>query len=172
MSARDLLDESLPYFILGRLKSAGVEAAQLTIEVTESDIMRDLERCISVLECLRDLGVRIGIDDFGTGHSSLLQLKRMPLHELKVDRSFVSGLLTDSRDDAIVESTIAMAHQVGLEVVAEGVETEAILERLQSLGCEYAQGYGISRPQAPDALATWLRARRVEEAKDSTLRIV
>lgn len=85
MSARDLLDESLPYFILGRLKSAGVEAAQLTIEVTESDIMRDLERCISVLECLRDLGVRIGIDDFGTGHSSLLQLKRMPLHELKVE---------------------------------------------------------------------------------------
>lgn len=84
----------------------------------------------------------------------------------------MSGLLTDSRDDAIVESTIAMAHQVGLEVVAEGVETEAILERLQSLGCEYAQGYGISRPQAPDALATWLRARRVEEAKDSTLRIV
>lgn len=159
LSARDLMDDDLPVYISDALRSYRIDPGQLTIEVTESAVMRDLEKCISVLKCLREIGVRIAIDDFGTGHSSLLQLKHMPLDELKIDRSFVAGLLEDERDGVIVQTTLELAHRMQLEVVAEGIESDDVLERLTLLGCEYAQGYGISRPLTPGALAAWKRDR-------------
>lgn len=156
LSARDLMDEHLPVFVKDTLRKHGIDATQLTIEITESAIMGDLEKCISVLDCLRGIGVRIAIDDFGTGHSSLLQLKHMPLHELKIDRSFVAGLLDNQRDDAIVRTTMDLAHRLGLEVVAEGIESDDVLARLAEMGCEYAQGYSIARPLEADSLLEWV----------------
>ncbi len=155
LSVRDLLDEYLPYHVLQLLKENGVRPEQLTLEVTESSIMEDVARAVLVLECLRDIGVRISIDDFGTGHSSLAQLRNIPLHELKIDKSFVMTIISDAQNDAIVRTTIDLAHSLNLEVVAEGVEDEATLRRIASLGCEQAQGYFLSKPITAGEFLKW-----------------
>ena len=155
LSVRDLLDEYLPYHVLQILKDNRIKPEQLTLEITESSIMDDVARAVLVLECLRDIGVRISIDDFGTGHSSLAQLRNIPLHELKIDKSFVMTLLDDPQNEAIVRTTIDLAHSLGLEVVAEGVEDEATMRSLASLGCEQAQGYYLSKPIPADAFSAW-----------------
>ena len=157
LSARDLQDEYLPYFVLQELKDRRIPAGLLTLEITENTVMQDLAHAVTVLECLRDIGIRISIDDFGTGHSSLAQLKNIPLHELKIDKSFIMNLTGDAQDAAIVRTTIDLAHNMHLDVVAEGVENEDTLRRLASLGCEQAQGYFLSKPLAPDALMQWFR---------------
>ena len=126
--------------------------------------MADPHRAISVLERLRALGVRLSLDDFGTGHSSLAYLKRLPLDEVKIDRSFVIGMAENSNDAAIVRSTIDLARNLGLEVVAEGVETEAILRDLGALSCDVAQGFFLSRPLPADQLDGWLAARLKQSA--------
>ena len=118
--------------------------------------MEDVSRAVLVLECLRDIGVRISMDDFGTGHSSLAQLKNIPLHELKIDKSFIMSILKDAHDEAIVRTTIDLAHSLNLEVVAEGVEDEATMRRVASLGCEQAQGYFLSKPVPADDFIIWL----------------
>ena len=118
--------------------------------------MRDALRAAKVLERFRAAGVRVSIDDFGTGYSSLAWLKRLPVHEIKIDRSFVSDLEADSSDAAIVRSTIQLGQTLGLTVVAEGVETEAALARLRAFGCDVAQGFLISRPVPADDLTAWL----------------
>jgi diguanylate cyclase (GGDEF)-like protein len=158
LSARDLLDEYLPYHVMQSLKEHGLPANRLTLEVTENSIMEQLRRSLSVLECLKDIGVRISMDDFGTGHSSLAQLRNIPLHELKIDKSFIMSLCNDEHNESIVRTTIELAHGMGLGVVAEGVEDEAVMRRIAGFGCEQAQGYFISKPiPAQDALS-WLEA--------------
>jgi diguanylate cyclase (GGDEF)-like protein len=156
LSVRDLLDEYLPYHVLQILKENDVKPEQITLEVTESSIMEDVSRAVLVLECLRDIGVRISMDDFGTGHSSLAQLRNIPLHELKIDKSFVMTILDDAKNEAIVRTTIDLAHSLKLEVVAEGVEDEATMRRVASLGCEQAQGYYLSKPVPADEFILWL----------------
>lgn len=156
LSARDLQDEYLPYFVLQVLKEHEIEAQQLTLEITENSVMQDVNHAINVLECLRDIGVRISIDDFGTGHSSLAQLRNIPLHELKIDKSFIRDLLGDNQNEAIIRSTIELAHNMGLKVCAEGVEDENTARYLSSIGCEQAQGYFFSKPVPSDYLIDWL----------------
>ena len=120
--------------------------------------MEDVARAVLILECLRDIGVRISMDDFGTGHSSLAQLRNIPLHELKIDKSFVMTILEDEENEAIVRTTIDLAHSLKLEVVAEGVEDESTIRRIASLGCEQGQGYYLSKPVSPDDFILWLDA--------------
>jgi diguanylate cyclase (GGDEF)-like protein len=158
LSARDLLDEYLPYHVMQILKEQGLAAERLTLEVTENSIMEDLRRALSVLECLRDIGVRIAMDDFGTGHSSLAQLRNIPLHELKIDKSFVMTLCDDDHNDAIVRTTVELAHNMKLSVVAEGVEDEATLRRIAAIGCEQAQGYFLSKPLPVRDFLAWLQS--------------
>jgi EAL domain-containing protein (putative c-di-GMP-specific phosphodiesterase class I) len=163
ISVDDLVDEYLPYFLLEIVEQQRLKPADLTLEVTESAIMHNVHKSLAVVTCIHELGFRIAVDDFGTGQSALAQLKRLPLDELKIDKSFVmSG--SDPRDRAILKSTVDLEHQLGLAVVAEGVEDEAALERVAELGCEYAQGYGIGRPMPEADVAAWLAAWRTPRA--------
>jgi diguanylate cyclase (GGDEF)-like protein len=157
LSARDLQDEYLPHFVLQILEEQDIEPHDLTLEITENSVMQDVNLAITVLGCLRDIGVRISIDDFGTGHSSLAQLRNIPLHELKIDKSFVSDMLEENQNEAIVRATIELAHNMKLEVCAEGVEDEDTLRYLSDAGCEQAQGYFLSKPVPSDYLIDWLQ---------------
>jgi diguanylate cyclase (GGDEF)-like protein len=156
LSARNLLDRDLPIEIERMLDTHGLPAESLQVELTESMIMSDPDRALATLARLSDLGVRISVDDFGTGYSSLQNLTRLPIDELKIDRSFVTPMLTDESNLIIVRSTVNLGHDLGLRVIAEGVEDEATLRRLASLGCDLVQGYHISRPLPADALDAWL----------------
>jgi diguanylate cyclase (GGDEF)-like protein len=146
LSARNLLDPDLPSKISALLEERQVQADRLTLEVTESATMADPERAVRVLEALRASGMSVSIDDFGTGNASIDYLARLPANELKIDRSFITGICEDPRADAIVRSTIDFARHLKLRIVAEGIETQQVLERLASLGCDEGQGYLISRP--------------------------
>ena len=157
VSARELIQSTLPEIFGELLTRHGVPAHAIWIEVTESAIMDDPNHAIETLDRLHAMGIRISIDDFGTGYSSLTYLKRMPVDELKIDKSFVMGMSTHKDDETIVRSTINLGHNMGLKVVAEGVETEEMLEQLRVLGCDLAQGYHISRPLPPEKLETWLQ---------------
>jgi len=161
LSSRDLQDEYLPYYVLELLKEHDIEAHRLTLEITENTVMQDIHHAISVLECLRDIGTRISLDDFGTGHSSLTHIKNMPLHELKIDKSFVMTLMGDEQNEAIVRTTIELAHNMNLQVVAEGIEDEQTLRHISDMGCEEAQGYFLSKPVSSDDLLDWLNNREV-----------
>jgi EAL domain-containing protein (putative c-di-GMP-specific phosphodiesterase class I) len=161
LAVRDLLDEYLPYHVLQILKDHDVKPEQLTLEVTESSIMQNVAHSVLVLECLRDIGVRISIDDFGTGHSSLSQIRNIPLHELKIDKSFVMTMGDDSQNEAIVKTTVDLAHNLDLSVVVEGVEDEATMRRVAALGCEQAQGYFLSKPVPADKLEKWINEYQV-----------
>jgi EAL domain-containing protein (putative c-di-GMP-specific phosphodiesterase class I) len=140
---------------------------RLTLEITESAVMADAERALGVLGRLRALGVRVAIDDFGTGYSSLAYLKRLPVDQLKIDRSFILNVCTDRSDLAIVSSMVELGHQLDLHVVAEGVEDDASWNLLLDLGCDEAQGYLFSRPLPADALAHWLRTSKWGDAQDA-----
>jgi diguanylate cyclase (GGDEF)-like protein len=129
---------------------------ELELEITESAAMRDPARGLAVLERLAELGVRLSIDDFGTGHASLAYLEQLPVGALKIDRTFVGGLERQSANRSIVSTTIELGHRLGLEVVAEGVEDDATLATLRSLGCDHAQGFGIARPMPADAVPVWV----------------
>jgi diguanylate cyclase (GGDEF)-like protein/PAS domain S-box-containing protein len=156
-SMRNLLDPGIVDTVAHLLERWHVSPAALEVEITESSIMADPTRASDVLRNLRALGVRIAIDDFGTGYSSLAHLKQLPVDVLKVDRSFVSEMLADEGDRIIVRSTIDLAHNLGLRVVAEGVEDEATAGLLAHLGCDLAQGYHFSRPVPAADLVRWLR---------------
>jgi EAL domain-containing protein (putative c-di-GMP-specific phosphodiesterase class I) len=119
-------------------------------------IMADPDRSLQTVLALSALGVHVSIDDFGTGYSSLSMLKRLPVDELKIDRSFVSPMMHDESDLIIVRSTIHLGHDLGMKVIAEGVEDQGTLDRLASLGCDLIQGYHVSRPQPAEALTQWL----------------
>ena len=118
--------------------------------------MRDPAKTMDVLTRLRLKGFRLSLDDFGTGYSSLSYLRRLPVHELKIDQTFVAGMLTDPQDEVIIRSTIDLGHNLGLQVVAEGVESVAVLDRLAVAGCDVAQGYAIAAPMSLDALVDWV----------------
>jgi len=157
LSTHDLLDELLAERIARMLEQHGMEPSLLTLEITESSLLADTPRTMTTIKRLRRLGVQLSLDDFGTGYSSLSYLRRLPVTELKVDRSFVSNLLLDKQDEVIVRSTIDLGHNLGLQVVAEGIESSPVLERLAALGCDIGQGYGISRPLPADLFERWLR---------------
>jgi EAL domain-containing protein (putative c-di-GMP-specific phosphodiesterase class I) len=146
LSVRDLLDRDLPTHVSSILGTYNFPAERLHLEITESMIMSDPDRALATVRRLRDLGVKISVDDFGTGYSSLSNLKQLPVNELKIDRSFISTLLQDKSDLIIVRSTIGLGHDLGLRVIAEGVEDEMTLARLASLGCDLAQGYHLGAP--------------------------
>jgi diguanylate cyclase (GGDEF)-like protein len=146
VSAQDLADDDLPTVVAGLLAATGVDPGALTLEITESGVMRDVERCLEVLDRLAALGVRLSVDDFGTGYSSLSYLQRLPVHEVKVDRSFVMRLETDSGDLTMVRSIVDLGHALGLSVVAEGVETAEVLQLLADLDVDVVQGYHLGRP--------------------------
>lgn len=158
LATRDLLDDYLPYHVLQLLKEHDLPAHRLTLEITETSIMNHINQAMLVLECLRDMGVAISMDDFGTGHSSLSQLRAIPLNELKIDRSFIMTLGEDVEDQAIVRNTIELAHSMHLRVVAEGVEDEITMRRLADMGCEQAQGYFLCRPIPAIEVIDWLDA--------------
>jgi diguanylate cyclase (GGDEF)-like protein len=160
LSSRDLQDEYLPYYVLQLLKEHEIPPSRLTLEITENSVMHDIHNAIAVLECLRDIGVEISMDDFGTGHSSLAQIKNMPLNEIKIDKSFVMTLLTDEQNKSIVRTTVELAHNMGLRVVAEGVEDEETLRQICDIGCEEAQGFFLSKPVPADELIHWLENRK------------
>jgi diguanylate cyclase len=140
------------------LRETGVPAERLDLEITESVIIQHSEEAIARFQALDDMGVRISIDDFGTGYSSLSYLKRLAIHQLKIDQSFVRDISSDPDDAAIVSAIIAIAHSLGLEVVAEGVETAEQLAFLKSLGCDAAQGYYFSKPLPGEEFTQLLRS--------------
>ncbi|MCV2395866.1 bifunctional diguanylate cyclase/phosphodiesterase [Actinotalea sp. M2MS4P-6] len=146
LSVRDLLDPGLVDTVRHALDAHRLPAAVLELEVTETTAMVDPRRAVATMSALAELGVTLSVDDFGTGHSSLAYLQRLPVRRLKIDRSFVSGMLADEASRAIVASTLDLARRLGLETVAEGVEDLATLDALREMSCDAAQGYGLSRP--------------------------
>ncbi len=156
LSARNLLDPELPAQIRALIGQHDIPAQELTIEVTESATMADPERAVRVLEALRAMGVGISIDDYGTGHASIAYLTQLPATEIKIDRSFITGICEDQHAETIARSTIDLARHLGLHVVAEGIETREVWEHLAGLNCDTAQGYFISKPIDGDQLTAWL----------------
>ena len=126
------------------------------LEITESMILSDPQRALVTVEGLSEIGVRFAVDDFGTGHSTLSNLRRLPVHELKIDRSFVTPMLNEASDGVIVRSTVDLGHALGLKVVAEGVEDPVTLARLREIGCDRAQGHHFSKPVPPIEFMRWI----------------
>lgn len=157
LSVRNLLDPQLADTLAEPLAAHHLDPALIELEITESAVMDEPERACLMLERLSQMGFRLAIDDFGTGYSSFSYLKRMPVNTIKIDKSFVLGMLSDSNDTAIVRTSVELAHHLGLEIVAEGVETAELLESLTGIACDSAQGYFLSRPLTSDALIDWVR---------------
>jgi diguanylate cyclase (GGDEF)-like protein len=155
LSTRDLLDIDFPGRLATLMQTYGLQAQAFCLEITESAIMDDPQRAEATLNKLAAQGFKLSIDDFGTGYSSLAYLKRLPVNELKIDKSFVMGMETDQSDAKIVRSTIDLAHNLGLTVVAEGVENAAILDQLRDLQCDEAQGYFVSKPMPAADFPNW-----------------
>jgi diguanylate cyclase (GGDEF)-like protein/PAS domain S-box-containing protein len=156
LSARQFSHPNLGGVVAEILAETGIDPATVYLEITETVLMEDVESTSTALAELKSLGVSLTVDDFGTGYSSLAYLKRFPVDELKVDRAFVAGLLTDQEDSAIVTAVINLAHTLGLQAVAEGVETAEQLARLRELGCDIGQGYYFGRPLPAEVLASRL----------------
>ncbi len=168
VSAQSLVNEDLPRVIDVALRQAGVPPQLLTLEITEGAMIGDSSRTKSVLEQLDRLGVKISVDDFGTGYSSMVNLRHLPISELKIDRSFVSEMLVGANDRVIVNSAIDLGHNLGMQVVAEGVESDEVEAELRALGCDLVQGYGICRPlplEELDAFLTSMATRTGEGAR-------
>ena len=157
LSANDLLDDELPWFFMDVVREHKLNPKRLVLEVTEEAMVEDFGKANSALERLHDLGLTISIDDFGTGYSSLSQLKKLPVQELKIDRSFIAGLPTDPADTAIVSASVSLAHQLGLKIVAEGVTNGDALRWLRENGVDRAQGFYWSKPIPADEFDKWLR---------------
>ena len=159
LSARSLVDPVLVGQVAALLTATGVQAQFLTLEITESSVMDNPERCIELLRSLRALGVRLSIDDFGTGYSSLTYVKGLPVHEVKVDKSFVDDIAHDQADRAVVRAVVDLSHSLGLTTVAEGVEEPEQALVLEELGLNQVQGYFYARPMPADQASDWLRTR-------------
>jgi diguanylate cyclase len=159
VSMRTLLDRGFPAAVADQLAHADVPAELLGIEITESTIMADPDRAIEILRELRAMGVRVSVDDFGTGYSSMSYLKILPVDELKVDRSFVRDMTREVNDTILVQSAIDLGHNLGLSVVAEGVEDAATLDAVRTLGADVIQGYLLGRPMPAELLRQWITER-------------
>ena len=182
LSARNLLDPTLPDVLATMLATCQIKADCLhELEVTESAVMLQPERALQIMARLHEMGVSLSVDDFGTGYSSLAYLKKLPVSELKIDQSFVFGMVKNDNDGIIVRSTIDLAHNLGLKVVAEGIEDQETLRLLEILGCDTGQGYLFARPMPPeDSRAgcpnrpgdcpSWLRRRLVRHAVSKRVR--
>jgi len=157
ISVRNLLSEQFADDVIACLKKHDFPPDKLILEVIESAVIEDMHQTIVTLEALNEHGVNLSLDDFGTGYSSLSYLKKLPIHELKIDRSFVTEMNQDKEDRVIVETTMAIAHQLGLRVVAEGIEDAETLQSLTGMKCELGQGYFIKKPMNLETLYTWLR---------------
>jgi EAL domain-containing protein (putative c-di-GMP-specific phosphodiesterase class I) len=151
VSNRSLMDRELVQTIRDELLHHGLAARMLQLEITEGELVSDLPRARAVLDELRGMGVTIAIDDFGTGYSSLAQLQRLPVDEIKIDKSFVLDMESNPSDAAIVRSTIDLARNLKLAVTAEGIESEDVVRRLTELGCDYGQGFFLGRPAEASA---------------------
>lgn len=156
LSARSLHDPQLLQIVSNTLNITRAEPSQLILEITESAIFIDPSRAEEVIVALSDMGVGLSIDDFGTGYTSLASIKRLPIDEIKIDRSFIVDMLSNKKDAMIVRSVIELGHNLGITVVAEGVETKEVFDALGELGCDEIQGYFISKPLASEPLKTWL----------------
>jgi diguanylate cyclase (GGDEF)-like protein len=173
LSARSFLDTQLAVELPRLLAKYEVEAELLELEITESMLMTDPTRAEATLTRLSRIGLTLSVDDFGTGYSSLANLKRLPVDVIKIDKSFVMEMAVDASDAAIVRSTIDLAHNLGLRVVAEGVESEDAWRHLEALGCDFAQGYYLSRPLPADAATRMIRERGTgRELSPPALRVV
>lgn len=166
ISAHDLTDKELPSYLSDLLVRYDVNPGHLCLELTESSIMQDEQQALTMLNRLKSMGVRLSIDDFGTGFSSLSQLKRMPVDELKIDKSFILKLDQNDDDAVIVRSTIELGHNMGLSVVAEGVENGVSLGLLGQYGCDMIQGYFLAKPMAAEELGEWVDRRRSAAADE------
>jgi EAL domain-containing protein (putative c-di-GMP-specific phosphodiesterase class I) len=162
LSPRQLLDDDVVTDVETALRDSGFPAEQLTLEVTEGVLVRDVDRAVAQLEALRALGVRIAIDDFGTGFSGLSYLRHLPADIIKIDRSFVGDLPTGRSSSTLISSIVELAHTLGLEVVAEGVETEEQRRALEEMRCGSAQGYFFARPGPADECSTRLLPERAQ----------
>jgi diguanylate cyclase (GGDEF)-like protein len=162
LSAHNLQDENIVKHVRELLANTGFPPKQLTLEITENAMMADPEHAVTLLGHLSAMGIRISVDDFGTGFSSLGYLKKLPVDELKIDKSFVTDMVTNDNDAVIVRSTIDLAHNLGLKVVAEGVENNDTMDLLKILRCDTAQGYLISKPIPAKDFEIWLRSQRSE----------
>lgn len=160
VGVRDLLDDALPNLVGEQLMATGLSPESVILEVTESTMMRDVETAVRTLTRLRELGVGVSVDDFGTGYSSLAYLARLPITELKVDRSFVSKMNDSAPDRFIVTTAITLGQQLGLDVIAEGVEDILDLRVLAEMGCDQAQGFGIGRPMPDEEILAWSHSSR------------
>ncbi len=165
LSARNLLDANLDQEVAALLHAHDVPAELLVLEVTESAIMTDLDRASATLTRLRALGLRISIDDFGSGYTSLRHLKNLPVDEIKVDRSFVMSMSRNPGDQVIVQGVLDLGHNLGLATVAEGVETAEDLTALTHYGCDVAQGYHLSRPLPAEEFDRWRAARQQSQGQ-------
>jgi EAL domain-containing protein (putative c-di-GMP-specific phosphodiesterase class I) len=163
LSARQFATDSLVDDVAQALRDSGMPANLLELEITEGMVIANPERALRLLSTIKEMGVRLAIDDFGTGYSSLAQLKHFPIDTLKVDRSFIRDIPQDGEDRAITEAIIAMGKSLGLNVVAEGVETVEQLDFLRHRACDEMQGYYFSKPIAADALERLLRSHRTGE---------
>lgn len=163
LMSRDVLDRRLPEFVTDELRKRNLPGRALCLEVTEHSLVVDLDSAIIQLEAFRDLGCRISIDDYGTGYSSLQYLQRLPIHEVKIDQSFIFALLEDPNARAIVKSTILLVHELGLESVAEGIEDVRTLELLARLNCDVVQGYLFSRPLPLPEFYEWVAGVKTQE---------
>ncbi len=162
LSARNLLDSRFALHLREAIDRHGVPYGEIELELTETALMQDPDSSTAILRGLADLGIAIAVDDFGTGYSSLAYLRRLPLKALKIDRSFVTSMRENTQDAIIVRSTVALAHNLGLGVIAEGVEDARTLEALREIGCDQAQGYYLSRPLPLDELIAWLHQEALE----------
>jgi EAL domain-containing protein (putative c-di-GMP-specific phosphodiesterase class I) len=173
LSTRDLLDPELPQKFDALLVKHRVPAEAFCLEITESAIMDDPQRAQGTLDRLSALGFKLSIDDFGTGYSSLAYLKRLPVDELKIDKSFVLSMEKDADDAKIVRSTIDLAHNLGLSVVAEGVENGKVWDMLRDLNCDQAQGFHMGRPMAASDFASWssswVARQRTQDGESRTM---
>jgi diguanylate cyclase (GGDEF)-like protein len=159
LSSRTLIDPGFPARVEQLLTEHGVAPELLTLEITEAGVLSDSDRPLPVLHRLAELGVRLAVDDFGTGYSSLSHLRRLPVQEVKIDKSFVQGMATDAGDLAIVRAVVDLSRHFGLDVVAEGVESELTLDLLAEIGCGVGQGFLFSRPLPYERLEAWLAAQ-------------
>ena len=166
ISTRNLIDTAFPADVQALLEKWRFPPDRLTLEITERTVLAEPFRAKAVLEELSELGLRLSIDDFGTGYSSLAYLRRLPLDEIKIDRSFIHAMTTDHENAVIVRSTIDLARNLGLEVVGEGIETAEIYETLVQLGCDAAQGFHMSPPLPPDELVGWLQRWRTGDSNE------
>jgi diguanylate cyclase (GGDEF)-like protein/PAS domain S-box-containing protein len=156
VSAKSLQEQTLPTRVQALLDKWSVDPRFLKIEITESSIMADPAHALAIMSMLQSMGVRLSVDDFGTGYSSLTHLRELPIDEIKIDKSFVLGMMTSDADAAIVRTVIDLAHNLGKQVCAEGVENAETMKRLEEMGCDLAQGYWISRPVTAEEFMQWL----------------